>query len=55
VPLDRVPRALVLSVLAAEDADFYRHRGLDYAGLFRAVVRGLLDGGRFRGTSTITQ
>lgn len=55
VPLDRVPRVLVLSVLAAEDADFYRHRGLDYPGLIRALGRGLLSGGRFRGTSTITQ
>ncbi|MDQ3033285.1 MAG: transglycosylase domain-containing protein, partial [Myxococcota bacterium] len=55
VPLERIPRVLVLSVLAAEDADFYRHEGLDYAGLFRAVVRGVMDGGHFRGTSTITQ
>jgi penicillin-binding protein 1A len=55
VPLERIPRVLVLSVLAAEDADFYRHEGLDYAGLFRAIVRGVLSGGNFRGTSTITQ
>ncbi|MGE3629655.1 MAG: penicillin-binding protein 1A [Sandaracinaceae bacterium] len=54
VPLERVPRFLVLSVLAAEDADFYRHEGLDYPGLLRAVARGILTG-RFRGTSTITQ
>ncbi|MBX3269866.1 MAG: PBP1A family penicillin-binding protein [Sandaracinaceae bacterium] len=55
VPLARVPRVLVLSVLAAEDADFYRHQGLDYPGLVRAVARGLARGGDFRGTSTITQ
>lgn len=55
VPLERVPRVLVLSVLAAEDADFYRHQGLDYPGLLRAVARGILSGGHFRGTSTITQ
>ncbi|MFK7987091.1 MAG: penicillin-binding protein 1A [Sandaracinaceae bacterium] len=55
VPLERIPRVLVLSVLAAEDADFYRHRGLDYPGLMRAVARGVLSGGHFRGTSTITQ
>lgn len=55
VELERVPRVLVLSVLAAEDADFYRHQGLDYPGLFRAVARGVLSGGHFRGTSTITQ
>ncbi|MFN7700925.1 MAG: transglycosylase domain-containing protein, partial [Deltaproteobacteria bacterium] len=55
VPISRIPRVLVLSVLAAEDADFYVHEGFDYAGLFRAVARGILSGGRFRGTSTITQ
>ena len=55
VPLERVPRFLVLSVLAAEDADFYRHQGLDYPGLVRAVARGIVSGGHFRGTSTITQ
>jgi penicillin-binding protein 1A len=55
VPLQRVPRSMVLSLLAAEDADFYRHRGVDYPGLVRAVVRGVFSGGRFRGTSTLTQ
>lgn len=55
VPLSRIPRIFVLSVLAAEDADFYRHQGLDYAGLMRALARGLMNGGHFRGTSTITQ
>ncbi len=55
VSLERIPRHLVLSILAAEDADFYRHRGLDYLGLLRAVVMGVLSGGHFRGTSTITQ
>lgn len=55
VPLSRVPRVFVLSVLAAEDADFYRHEGLDYPGLLRAVARSLVTGNRMRGTSTITQ
>ncbi|MBK8171629.1 MAG: PBP1A family penicillin-binding protein [Sandaracinaceae bacterium] len=54
VPISRVPRVLVLSVLAAEDADFYRHQGLDYPGLIRAFVRALITG-RVQGTSTITQ
>ena len=55
VPLERIPRVLVLSVLAAEDADFYRHEGFDTLGLARALGRGILSGGDFRGTSTITQ
>ena len=54
VPMERVPRLVVLSVLAAEDADYYRHSGLDYAGLARAVLK-RLRGGRLEGGSTITQ
>jgi penicillin-binding protein 1A len=55
VPMSRVPRVLVLSVLAAEDADFYRHRGLDYAGLLRALLHDTLHGRATQGASTITQ
>jgi penicillin-binding protein 1A len=40
--------------LAAEDADFYKHEGLDYFGMARALVRGV-QRGRFAGASTITQ
>jgi penicillin-binding protein 1A len=55
VPMDKIPRVLVLSVLAAEDADFYRHRGLDYAGILRALVRDATPGRAMQGASTITQ
>jgi penicillin-binding protein 1A len=55
VPMSRVPRVLVLSVLAAEDADFYRHRGLDYAGIVRALLHDLTPGRPTQGASTITQ
>jgi penicillin-binding protein 1A len=55
VPMSKIPRVLVLAVLAAEDADFYRHRGLDYAGIVRALVRDLVSGRAMQGASTITQ
>ncbi|MDD9940689.1 MAG: PBP1A family penicillin-binding protein [Myxococcales bacterium] len=55
VPMERIPRVLVLSVLAAEDADFYRHRGLDYAGIVRALLRDAISGRAMQGASTITQ
>jgi penicillin-binding protein 1A len=55
VPMSKVPRVLVLSVLAAEDADFYRHAGMDYVGIVRALVRDVLQGRRQQGASTITQ
>ena len=54
VPMERVPRLVVLSVLAAEDADYYRHSGFDYMGMGRAVLK-RLRGGRLEGGSTITQ
>ena len=41
--------------LAAEDADFYRHEGLDYLGMLRAGFKALLPGGHLTGASTITQ
>lgn len=55
VPMSRVPRVLVLSVLAAEDADFYRHQGLDYAGIARALFRDILSRKAMQGASTVTQ
>lgn len=55
VPMERIPRVLVLSILAAEDADFYRHKGMDYPGILRAVILEPLSGRRPQGASTITQ
>lgn len=55
VPLSKVPRVVVLAVLAAEDADFYRHEGLDYPGIVRALYRDLISGEPRQGASTITQ
>lgn len=55
IPLSEVPRHVVLSVLAAEDADFYEHEGLDYAGILRAVGRDIVSGRAVQGGSTITQ
>lgn len=55
IPMSEVPRVVVLSVLAAEDADFYEHEGLDYAGILRAVARDVLEGRAAQGGSTITQ
>ena len=55
IPMSEVPRNVVLSVLAAEDADFYEHEGLDYTGILRAVGRDLMEGRAAQGGSTITQ
>lgn len=55
VPLGALPRHLRLAVIAAEDADFLRHRGLDPLGIARALLRDLAEGRLAQGGSTITQ
>jgi penicillin-binding protein 1A len=55
IPMSDVPRNVVLSVLAAEDADFYEHEGLDYTGILRAAGRDIIEGRAAQGGSTITQ
>jgi penicillin-binding protein 1A len=55
VPQDEIPDALRKAVLAAEDDQFYRHEGLDYAGIARAALKLALSGEVRQGGSTITQ
>ncbi len=55
VPLSRVPRVLVLSVLAAEDADFYHHGGMDMPSIARVLIKAAISGKATQGGSTITQ
>jgi len=52
---DQIPDVLVHAFLSAEDADFYRHEGLDYTGMLRALYNSV-KAGRVTGSgSTITQ
>jgi penicillin-binding protein 1A len=55
VPLDTLPDFVKTAFLAAEDASFYEHRGLNYFGLLRAIIRNLRAGHVRQGGSTITQ
>ncbi len=55
VPMARIPRVLVLSVLAAEDADFYHHSGMDLPGMARILWKAVVHGRPTQGASTITQ
>lgn len=38
VPFDEIPQVMRDAMLAAEDAEFYQHPGIDSVGLLRAVV-----------------
>jgi penicillin-binding protein 1A len=55
VPIEQLPPVLLKAVLAAEDARFYEHEGVNYLAIARCAVKGLLGGGVKCGGSTITQ
>ncbi|MFN9029526.1 MAG: penicillin-binding protein 1A [Betaproteobacteria bacterium] len=54
VRIDQVPERVKQAILAAEDDRFYDHRGVDYAGLARALLSNFASGRRSQGGSTIT-
>ena len=55
MPYSRLPRHLVLAFVAAEDARFFEHPGVDITGIARAFFRNLEAGEVVQGGSTITQ
>jgi len=55
VPIASLPAHVKLAVLAAEDAGFYEHEGLNYYGILRAFAVNLRAGRTRQGGSTITQ
>lgn len=55
IPPQEIPEVLKRAILAAEDAHFYDHEGLDYVGMARAFWKNLTAGERRQGGSTITQ
>ncbi|NPV67350.1 MAG: penicillin-binding protein 1C [Anaerolineae bacterium] len=55
VTLDRIPQDCIDATIATEDANFYRHIGVDVAGILRALRINLSGGEVLAGGSTITQ
>ncbi len=55
VPLDEIADYLKEAVIATEDANFYKHHGVDFDGIFRAIKLDLKLGRPTYGGSTISQ
>jgi penicillin-binding protein 1A len=55
VPYEQIPKQLVKAFIAAEDAEFFQHKGVDYKGILRAMLKNLLARRIVQGGSTITQ
>src|SRR4030042_4618816 len=55
ITYEQMPKQLVNAFIAAEDAEFFQHKGVDYKGILRAMFKNLLAGRIVQGGSTITQ
>jgi len=55
VPFEKIPKTLVQAFVAAEDASFFKHQGIDFISIFRAALKNVKAGGIAQGGSTITQ
>ena len=56
IPLayEELPEQIIQAFLAAEDDQFFEHNGIDYPGLFRALLVNLSSGAKREGGGTIT-
>src|SRR2546421_9990347 len=55
VSLSEVSLFFITAVLAREDSRFYAHKGIDWRGIMRALVRDITSGSAKEGASSITQ
>ncbi|MBI5221824.1 MAG: PBP1A family penicillin-binding protein [Candidatus Magasanikbacteria bacterium] len=54
IPLNEIPKTLIDATLAAEDREFYKHKGFSITGIIRSVLKNIFTGSKVGG-STLTQ
>ncbi len=52
---NEIPKIVEQAIIAGEDQTFFEHSGIDYMGIFRAMMENLRAGQIVQGGSTITQ
>ncbi len=55
IEYEDIPIYVKQAIISTEDKRFYKHKGIDYRGIMRAVVAMIQDGEVTQGGSTITQ
>lgn len=56
INLDQIPNYAVQATVAVEDKNFYKHKGISFLGIARAIIIDILRGGKAsQGGSTLTQ
>lgn len=54
-PYDKIPKIVINAFVASEDGKFFEHKGIDFAGIIRAMIVNFKSGHFSQGGSTITQ
>ena len=52
---DEIPDFVAKAFMAAEDSEFYNHKGINYRAILRAAIKNFMAGRTVQGGSTITQ
>lgn len=55
IPFDQIPQIVKDATISAEDTDFYKHSGINFRGIFRAVLADIRGNKITEGGSSITQ
>ncbi len=55
VAINQIPEEVIYAVISTEDQRFYKHNGLNYIGISRALFQNMMSGEVVAGGSTITQ
>jgi penicillin-binding protein 1A len=55
VPIENIPKNMINAIVAVEDARFWKHKGIDYIAIARALLKDLIHRRIKEGGSTITQ
>ncbi len=55
VSIDEIPQKVIYAFVAAEDRNFFKHHGVDFGAILRALLANLKAGRIVQGGSTITQ
>jgi penicillin-binding protein 1A len=55
IPVDAIPQNMINALIAIEDTRFWKHKGIDYIGIARALTKDIIHGSFKEGGSTITQ
>ena len=55
IPYEKMPKQLIQAFLAAEDDQFFEHKGINVTAILRATIANIRAGKSVQGGSTITQ